>query len=177
MSPATITGGSPTPPRAAGAYSHVNIKWAKPALQLSPNDTGKNGVCNVVPPPGEWLKISLCWFMLVRYCTAVALKRHEGMNAFNLVARPICLSISTCSEILNNLSGYKVVISMNRPMSRFYFPQWRLLMCQWNTRCNDAISIHRSINLIIDYFNFNRLIVAALPQNSPLSSTPPTIKS
>jgi len=53
-------------------------------------------------------------------------------------------------------------------MSRFYFPQWRCLICQWNTCCNDAISINRSINLIIDYFNnrlldFNRLIVAALP--------------
>jgi len=23
-------------------------------MKLLPNDTGKNGVCNVVPPPGEW---------------------------------------------------------------------------------------------------------------------------
>ena len=44
-------------------------------------------------------------------------------------------------------------------------------MCQWNTRCDDVISINRSINLIIDYFNnrlidFNRLIVAALPPSA-----------
>ena len=54
-------------------------------MKLSPNDTGENGVSNVMPPPGEWLRISLCCFMLVRYCMAVALKRHEGVNAFNLV--------------------------------------------------------------------------------------------
>jgi len=53
-------------------------------MKLLPNDTGENGVSNVVPPPGEWLRISLCWFMLVRYM-AVALKRHERVNAFNLV--------------------------------------------------------------------------------------------
>ena len=52
-------------------------------------------------------------------------------------------------------------------MSRFYFPQWRFLICQRNTRWNDTISINRSINLIIDYFSnrlidFNQLIVAAL---------------
>jgi len=41
-------------------------------MKLLPNDTGKNGVCNVVPPPGQWLRISLCWFVLVRYCTATA---------------------------------------------------------------------------------------------------------
>jgi len=23
-------------------------------MKLLPNDTGENGVCNVVPPPGEW---------------------------------------------------------------------------------------------------------------------------
>ena len=39
------------------------------SMKLAPNDTGENGVCNVLPPPGEWLKISLCWFMLVLYCT------------------------------------------------------------------------------------------------------------
>jgi len=32
-------------------------------------------------------------FMLVRYCSAVALKRHERVNAFNLV-RPISLFIT-----------------------------------------------------------------------------------
>jgi len=46
-------------------------------------------------------------------------------------------------------------------MSRFYFPQWRCLICQWNTCCNEAISINRSINLIIDYFN-NRCSPTAL---------------
>jgi len=74
-------------------------------MKLLPNDTGEpeNVVCNVVPTPGEWLKISLCWFMLVRYCgdawftlwlwrnhqraprTAVALWNHEPANGFNLV--------------------------------------------------------------------------------------------
>ena len=23
-------------------------------MKLLPNDTGENGLCNVVPPPGEW---------------------------------------------------------------------------------------------------------------------------
>ena len=61
----------------------------------------------------------------------------------------------------NNLCGcgYKVVFSMT--MSCFYFPQRRCLICQRNTHCDEAISINRSINLIIDYFS-NRLIVAAL---------------
>jgi len=49
-------------------------------------------LANVVPPPGEWLKISLCWFMLVWHCTAFALKRHEGVNAFNLVLLLFCRS-------------------------------------------------------------------------------------
>jgi len=36
-------------------------------MKLSPNDTGENGVSNVVPkwvpPPSEWLrKITLCWY-------------------------------------------------------------------------------------------------------------------
>ena len=58
-------------------------------MKLLPNDTGENGVCNVMPPPGEcraaaW-QMTRNLFMLVRYCTAVALKRHEGLNAFNLV--------------------------------------------------------------------------------------------
>jgi len=74
-----------------------------------------------------------------------------------------------CLEIGNNLSHYKVVFSMN--MSHFYFSQWRFLICQWNTRCNDTISINRSINLIIDYFSkrlidYNRLIVAVLMYRS-----------
>jgi len=77
-------------------------------------------------------------------------------------------------EVGNNLCDYKVVFSMN--MSCFYFPQWRCLICQWNARCDDAISINRSINLIIDYFNnrlidFNRLIVAALPTGQRTSNS------
>jgi len=34
-------------------------------MKLLPNDTGKNGVCNVVPPPGEsraaaWRMLMIC---------------------------------------------------------------------------------------------------------------------
>jgi len=63
-------------------------------------------------------------------------------------------------EVGNNLSGYKVVFSVN--ISRFYLPQW-----QWNARCDDAVSINRSITLINVYYNnrlidYDRLIVAAL---------------
>jgi len=34
-------------------------------MKLLPNDTGENGVCNVVPPPGEWrmLMISVIYTM------------------------------------------------------------------------------------------------------------------
>jgi len=38
-------------------------------MKLLPNDTGENGVCNVVPPPGEWRMLMIC----VIYATAVAL--------------------------------------------------------------------------------------------------------
>jgi len=41
--------------------------------------------------------------------------------------------------------------------SSFYFLQCWCLICQRNVRCDDVISINRSINLIIDYFS-NRLI-------------------
>ena len=41
-------------------------------LKLLPNDSGENGVSIAVPKWGL-------------YCTAVALKRHERVNAFNLV--------------------------------------------------------------------------------------------
>jgi len=73
--------------------------------------------------------------------------------------------LSICLEIGKNLSRYKVTFSIN--MTRFYFPQWRFLICQWYTCCYDAISINRSINLIINYFNnqlidSSRLIVAVL---------------
>jgi len=29
-------------------------------MKLIPNDTGENGVCNVVPPPGEWRMLMIC---------------------------------------------------------------------------------------------------------------------
>jgi len=29
-------------------------------MKLLPNDTGKNVVCNVVPPPGEWRMLMIC---------------------------------------------------------------------------------------------------------------------
>jgi len=29
-------------------------------MKLLPNDTGENGVCNVVPPPGEWRMLMIC---------------------------------------------------------------------------------------------------------------------
>jgi len=43
-------------------------------------------------------------------------------------------------ELGNNLSGCNVVSSMN--MSRFYFPQWHCLTCEWNARCDDEVSIN-----------------------------------
>jgi len=75
-------------------------------MKLLPNDSGENGVSITVPKWGLgpqiifWgLKTTQCTLlhvgtgaavwrmtqMLVRYCTAVALKRHERVNAFNLV--------------------------------------------------------------------------------------------
>jgi len=30
------------------------------SMKLSPNDTGEYGVCNVVPPPGEWRMLMIC---------------------------------------------------------------------------------------------------------------------
>jgi len=36
--------------------------------------------------------------MLVQYCTAVALKRHEGVNAFNLVVVIVVLNRSGCVD-------------------------------------------------------------------------------
>jgi len=29
-------------------------------MKLLPNDTGENGVSNVVPPPGEWRMLMIC---------------------------------------------------------------------------------------------------------------------
>jgi len=29
-------------------------------MKLLPNDTGENGVCNIVPPPGEWRMLMMC---------------------------------------------------------------------------------------------------------------------
>jgi len=29
-------------------------------VKLLPNDTGENGVCNVMPPPGEWRMLIIC---------------------------------------------------------------------------------------------------------------------
>jgi len=29
-------------------------------MKLLPNDSGENGVCNVVPPPGEWRMLMIC---------------------------------------------------------------------------------------------------------------------
>jgi len=29
-------------------------------MKLLPNDNGENGVCNVVPPPGEWRMLMIC---------------------------------------------------------------------------------------------------------------------
>ena len=29
-------------------------------MKLLPNDTGENGVCNIVPPPGEWRMLMIC---------------------------------------------------------------------------------------------------------------------
>jgi len=29
-------------------------------MKLLPNDTGENGVCNVVPPTGEWRMLMIC---------------------------------------------------------------------------------------------------------------------
>jgi len=29
-------------------------------MKLLPNNTGENGVCNVVPPPGEWRMLMIC---------------------------------------------------------------------------------------------------------------------
>jgi len=40
--------------------------------------------------------------MLVRYCTAVALKRHERVNAFNLV----CLDTEFSCPIIPEFTGF-----------------------------------------------------------------------
>ena len=29
-------------------------------MKLLPNDTGENGFCNVVPPPGDWRMLMIC---------------------------------------------------------------------------------------------------------------------
>jgi len=52
-------------------------------------------------------------------------------------------------DVGNNLSGYNVAFSMN--ISRFYFPHWQCLNCQWSACCDDAVSSNRLITLIIDY--------------------------
>ena len=38
--------------------------------------------------------------MLVRYCTAVALKRHEGVNAFNLVVAVVTVVVVFVAVVL-----------------------------------------------------------------------------
>jgi len=30
-------------------------------MKLLPNDIGENGICNVVPPPGEWRMLMICY--------------------------------------------------------------------------------------------------------------------
>jgi len=98
--------------------------------------------------------------------TPTASRFSGPLNTKSWLRQWLLLCLFTCSDIWNNLSCYKVVISMNRLCLVSTFHSDNCLIRQWNARCNDAVSINRSINLIIDYFNnrlidFNGLIVAA----------------
>jgi len=61
-------------------------------MKFLPNDTGESGVCNIVPPPGEWRMLMIC----VVYAMTLAQSpegathgscviNHERANGFNLV--------------------------------------------------------------------------------------------
>ena len=90
-------------------------------MKLLPNDSGENGVCIAVPK--WWLGPRLIWgaglkithyalggdaWRVTRHCaaTAVALKRHERVNAFNLVCLyfdnySIQLILTVCAVLTN----------------------------------------------------------------------------
>ena len=73
----------------------------------------------------------------------------------------ICFMVPACK---NDLSGYNC-FSMST--SCFQFPQWRCLIFQWNSRCDDVVSINCSIILITD-FNGLHLISASGPPKQPM---------
>jgi len=69
-------------------------------MKLLPNDTGENGVCNVVPPLGEcraaaWRMVNVDDLRNLRYDSGaitrgrharrLRLQMHERANGFNLV--------------------------------------------------------------------------------------------
>ena len=95
-------------------------------MKRLPNDSWENRFSIAIPmgarPPmiffwGGGLKTTQCalgadawrmnenWFMMVWYCTAVALKGHERVNAFNLV-------VMFFSVFLN---GFELLCSWNSP--------------------------------------------------------------
>jgi len=57
-------------------------------MKLLPNDTGENGVCNVVPPPGEWRMLMICVIGAItrgRHARRLGYKIMSARDGFNLV--------------------------------------------------------------------------------------------
>ena len=47
-------------------------------MKLLPNDTGENGVCNVVPPPGEWRMLMICVIYAMTLAQSLEGATHGG---------------------------------------------------------------------------------------------------
>jgi len=56
-------------------------------MKLLPNDTGENGVCNVVPPPGEWRMLMICVILILRYDSgAITRGRHARRLRYKIMS-------------------------------------------------------------------------------------------
>jgi len=71
--------------------------------------------------------------MLVRYCTAVALKRHERVNAFNLVMFKNCKFIKLCKgDKSRRPKTAKINLGRNRHVRHVHGEKSMLLRVTFN---------------------------------------------
>jgi len=53
-------------------------------MKLLPNDTGENGVYNVVPPPGEWRMLMIC--VIYADSGAITRGRHARQLRYKIMS-------------------------------------------------------------------------------------------
>ena len=119
--------------------------------------------------------------MLVRYCTAVALKRHEGVNAFNLVHYLLHCNSEKISRLVSALktqhSYYTATSIMPSPLGLYNLLQCRqtFLPCD-AMRCtvlvivilSDRPSVRPSVTLVHCVHMVRPTIMISSPYGSPI---------